>query len=504
MRRYPPAVTLGTVYLVGAGPGDPELITEKGRRILQRADLILYDALVHEDLLRLAPQAEVEFVGKRAGRASQRQSAINARLLEGARAGLNVVRLKGGDPFLFGRGSEEAELLASHGIPFEVVPGVPSPLAATAYAGLSLTHRDLSSSVAYLTATESVEKDRSSHDWSKLATATQTLVIFMGARKLDTLMQLLVANGRPPETPAAVVQWASMPTQRTVVGTVATIAEEARRAKMGLPSLIVVGEVVRLREHLRWFDRRPLFGRSVLVTRAVHQAGSLAQLLRDAGARPLVAPTIALVPPKDRAPLLDAAKRMHDYDWVLLTSRNAVDALWEAMREVGIDARAFPKVCAIGAKTADAIRAHGVEPDLVPSQGHAEGVLADLGPRLEPKSAVLLPRAKVARELVPDTLRAAGHRVDVVTAYENEPAEPEPLRRALGDADAITFTSSSTVTNLLAVADAEVVRGKLLASIGPATTTTLQAKLRAPDVEAATPSMKALVDALAKHYAGGE
>lgn len=497
-------MTLGKVYLVGAGPGDPELITEKGRRILSAADLVLYDALIHEDLLRhVRPDATLEFVGKRAGRASQRQSEINQRLLEGARAGLTVVRLKGGDPFLFGRGSEEAELLAAEGVPFEVVPGVPSPLAATAYAGLSLTHRDLSSSVAYLTATESVEKDRSSHDWSKLATATQTLVIFMGMRKLDTLMELLVGHGRPPETPAAVVQWASLPKQRTVVGTVATIAAKARAESMGLPSLIIVGEVVKLREHLRWFDRRPLFGTRVLVTRAVHQAGSLAQLLRDAGAQPLVAPTIELVPSPDRTPLLEAAAKLGDYDWVLLTSRNAVDAFWDAVREVGGDARAFPNVCAIGDKTAATIRAHGIEPDLVPGKGHAEGVLEDLRPLLKPGSAILLPRAQVARELVPDTLRDEGHRVDVVVAYANRPADPGPIRDALGEADAITFTSSSTVSNLVSAVGKEALEGKVLASIGPATTATLKQKLRGPDVEAATPSMKALVDALAKHYASG-
>ncbi len=495
---------LGTVYLVGAGPGDPELITEKGRRILSQAQLVLYDALVHRDLLHLAPQAELEFVGKRAGRRSQRQSAINERLIEGARAGLTVVRLKGGDPFLFGRGSEEAEHLAAHGIPFEVVPGVPSPLAATAYAGLSLTHRDLSSSVAYLTATESVEKDRSSHDWAKLATATQTLVIFMGMRKLDTLMSLLMANGRPADTPAAVVQWASLPTQRTVVGTVATIADKAQAAEMGLPSLIIVGEVIRLREQLRWFDQRPLFGRNVLVTRAVHQAGSLAQLLRDVGARPRIAPTIALVPPGDREPLLRCARTVSKFDWVLFTSRNAVTTFWDAVREVGLDARAFPAVCAIGSKTAQALRERGIEPDLIPSNGHAEGVLEDLRPRLDAGSQILLPRAKVAREVIPDTLRTEGHHVEVVTAYINEPADSGPVLDALENVDAITFTSSSTVTNLLAIADKEQVTSKVLASIGPATTATLEAELRAPDVEAPHPTMKALVDALAKHYTKGQ
>ena len=225
-------------------------------------------------------------------------------------------------------------------------------------------------------------------------------------------------------------------------------------------------------------------------------------LLRESGANPLVAPTIELVPPADRAPLLECARAVADYDWVLLTSRNAVDAFWDALTDVGLDARAIPRVCAIGAKTAAAIRARGIEPDLVPRKGHAEGVLEDLRPRLNAGSSILLPRAKVARELIPDTLRAEGHSVDVVEAYANRPADPELVRRALADADAITFTSSSTVTNLLAAVSEDALEGKVLASIGPATTSTLKDKLRAPDVEAAEPSMKALVDALAKHYAG--
>ena len=327
----------GTVYLVGAGPGDPELITSRGLRRLREADLVLYDALVHPDQLAAArPEAELVFVGKRAGRSSERQAEINARLLEASRRGKTVVRLKGGDPYLFGRGSEEAEFLAAQGVPFEVVPGVPSPLAATAYAGLSLTHRALASSVAYVTATESVEKDRSDHDWSKLATATQTLVIFMGMRKLGSLMKLLMEHGRSPETPAAVVQWGSLPIQKTIVGTVANIHERAAAAGLGLPALTIVGDVVRLRESLRWFDTKPLFGRRVLVTRAVSQSHSLAQLLRDEGAQPIVAPTIRLEPPSDTGPLRDAATHLDNYEWILFTSANAVEAMFAELDHPGI------------------------------------------------------------------------------------------------------------------------------------------------------------------------
>ena len=401
----------GKVYLVGAGPGDPELITARGLRRLKAADLVLYDALVHpEQLAACRPDAELVFVGKRAGQPSERQSRINRRLIEAAREGKCVVRLKGGDPYLFGRGSEEAEALAEHGIAFEVVPGVPSPLAATEYAGLSLTHRDLASSVAYITATESLEKDRSSHDWSKLATATQTLVIFMGMRKLDTLMQHLIEHGRAPDTPAAVVQWASLPKQRTVVGTVADIAERATAAGLGLPALTIVGQVIRLRESLRWFDSKPMFGKRVLVTRAPKQAGSLAQLLRDEAAEPVLAPTIRIVPAQDRGPLLDAARALQGYDWVLFTSANAGEQLFGAIEELGLDARAFggAKVCAIGAKTAKVLRAQGLRADLIAEDSRAEGVVELLQPRLRPGARVLLPRAELGREVLPESRRASG------------------------------------------------------------------------------------------------
>jgi uroporphyrinogen III methyltransferase/synthase len=263
----------GRVYLLGAGPGDPELITARALRRLKEADVVLYDALVHTELLRHARKdAELVFVGKRAGRVSERQASINARLIAEAKAGKRVARLKGGDPYLFGRGSEEAAALAEAGIPFEVVPGVPSPMAAAAYTGISLTHRDLASSVAYVTATESVEKDASAHDWAKLATATQSLVLFMGLRKLDSLMQRLIEHGRPPQTPAAVVSCASLSTQRTVLGTVGDIAEKVRRENLAMPALTIVGEVVSLHEKLRWFDVLPLFGKRVLIPRT--QRGS--------------------------------------------------------------------------------------------------------------------------------------------------------------------------------------------------------------------------------------
>lgn len=504
----------GKVYLVGAGPGDPELITARGLRRLREADLVLYDALVHPDQLQAAKaDAELVFVGKRAGRVSERQASINRRLVEAARAGKIVVRLKGGDPYLFGRGSEEAELLAKAGVPFEVVPGVPSPLAATAYAGLSLTHRELASSVAYVTATESIEKDRTGHDWAKLATATQTLVIFMGMRKLDSLAELLIEHGRPADTPAAVVQWASLPRQRTVVGTLSNIHALASEAGLGLPALTIVGEVVRLRESLRWFDTKPLFGKRVLVTRAVHQAGSLAHLLRDEGAQPILAPTIALGPPEDEGPLRDAVTHLGRYEWLVFTSANAVDAFFSALDRAGLDARAIGagQLCAIGAKTKAALAAHGLRTDLVPADARAEGVIEALRPMLRERTRILLPRAEVAREVLPDSLRSAGAEVDVVPAYRNVPPEDTEVQRIRSlidpeEVDAVLFTSSSTVENLsdlLGEDAAARLNALALFSIGPVTTETAERLGLRVSATARSQTIESLVDAARAYYADG-
>lgn len=476
----------GKVILCGAGPGDPELVSLKAVRRLGEADLVLYDSLVHPEVLRHAPKAVHELVGKRAGRPSERQDRINERMVSAARAGQIVVRLKGGDPYLFGRGSEEAEHLAAHGVPFEVVPGVPSPLAATAYAGISLTHRTRSSSVLYLTATESPEKDRSSHDWSKLATGPETLVIFMGMRKLPALMQLLIEHGRDPETPAAVVQHASLPQQRCVVGTVATIGALAREAGLGLPALTIVGEVVRLRETLRWYDAQPLFGKRVLVTRPAHQSDDLARMLREEGAEAVVAPAIRIVGPTDPAPLRDAVARM-GYDWVVLTSANGVTALFEEIARQGKDARALggARVCAIGPATQDALRSYGVSADVVPDEFVGEGAAQAVIASGDPKGLrVLLPRAEVAREALPELLRAAGAEVDVVAAYRTVGASEDDAI-AIRDAihrkrvDVVSFTSPSTVREVAAALGAHadaLSEGFTIACIGPVTADAARAR----------------------------
>jgi uroporphyrinogen III methyltransferase/synthase len=529
---------VGTVYLIGGGPGDPELITQKAIRCLRRADVVLYDALVHPDLLKYArPEAERVFVGKRAGRTHERQASINRRLVEAAQNGLTVARLKGGDPYLFGRGSEEAEALFEAGIPFEVVPGVPSPSAATAYAGMSLTHRDLSSSVAYVTATESVEKDRSAHEWSKLATATQTLVIFMGMRKLDVLMQVLIEHGRPASCPAAVIQWASTPQQRTIVGTVGDIAAKAAAAGLGMPALTVVGQIVGLRDKLRWYDQKPLFGRRVLVTRAKEQSESLAQALREAGAAAIELPMISIRPPSDPEPLRRAIARLRDYAFVVFTSQNGVVAFFAALAAHGGDARALggARVAAIGPGTADALRPFGIVPDVVPESFRGEAlaeaiIQAQLGAeqssplltypaaeRSSPPAAasdvlkgvrVLLPRAAVARDILPETLRAHGAQVDVVPAYETHGASTEAsasLRDLLsrGELDVITFTASSTVQHTLAALGPdgpELLRGLILASIGPITTQTARDHGLDVQITADEYTIDGLVRALHAHF----
>lgn len=502
----------GKVYLLGAGPGDPELVTTRALRRLREADVVLYDALVHPDVLEHArPDAQRVFVGKRAGRPSERQARIDARMIEAARAGTIVARLKGGDPLLFGRGSEEAEALRENGIPFEIVPGVPSPMAAAAYTGIALTHRELASSVAYVTATESFEKDRSSHDWAKLATATQTLVIFMGMRKLGALMELLVEHGRSPETPAAVVQWASLPKQRCVVGTVADIAAKARAEGLGLPALTIVGDVVALRETLRWYDGAPLFGKRVLVTRPAHQTDELRALLRDEGADPICVPAIRIVPPRDPKPLADAVARARSYRWLVVTSANGARALFDEVERQGLDARIFgdTRICAIGPVTAEALKTHGLRADVMPDEyrgeGAAEAVLA-ADPDLS-GARVLIPRAEIAREVLPAMLQERGAVVDVVPAYRTlGPSEDDAIalrdRIHNGKVDVLTFTSPSTVREVAAALGehAEAVSRYVIACIGPVTADAARAQGWPVHVTPREYTARALVEALRRHF----
>lgn len=503
------AMTVGKAWLVGAGPGDPGLITVRGLEALGRADVVLYDALAHPSLLEACPNAEKVNVGKRYGVESPSQASINQQIIEHARAGKRVVRLKGGDPFLFARGSEEATALARAGVPFEVVPGIPSAVGASAYAGMSLTHRDLSSSVTIITGSDKLGKEWSPDAWKKLATATDTICVLMGMRRIAEIAAAIVEGGRPASTPAAVVQWGARPEQRVVTGTLADIASRARGAGLTNPAVIIVGEIVSLRSELRWFDNRPLFGKRVLVPRAPHQAESTAHAIRERAAEPVVFPVIEICDPPDPARLARAAVEASSYDWVVFTSANGVERFFAALRAGGRDARAFGKarVAVIGPKTKAALEARGVVADLMADEYVGEAVGQALLGR-GPVRRVLIPRALVARDALPAMLREAGAEVDVVAAYETRPVSAEraeELRALLtsGGVDVVLFTSGSTVSSLceLLGPDAAALLAKVtVGSIGPVTSRALEERGVARTVTARKYTVAGLLDALEAHF----
>ena len=454
-------MTAGKVWLVGAGPGDPGLITVAGLEAVRQADVIVYDRLVSERLLEHPDLvgAELIYMGKVAGEGRHDQSKINDLLIEKARLGKRVVRLKGGDPFVFGRGGEEAEALRAAGVPFAVVPGVTSATAVPAYAGIPVSHRGLAATFAVVTGHEDPDKSEPAIDWERLATAVDTLVLLMGVKTLPETVDRLIAGGRSPETPVAVIRWGTTPDQRTVTGTLADIVQRVRAAKLQPPAITVVGEVVRLRETLAWFEDRPLFGKRVLITRTRRQASTLARLLADEGAAPIELPAVEIEPAADEAATEAALDglRAGVYGWVVFTSANAVELFFGLMRERGLDARAFAgaKAAAIGPATADALAQRGIVADAVPEEYIAEGVVEALRPHLRPGERVLLPRAEGARPELVEGLRSLGAEVDEVTLYRSAvpkeaPAEALSLLRG-GGIDIVTFTSSSTVRNLAAL-----------------------------------------------------
>ena len=500
----------GKVYLIGAGPGDPGLFTLKGKQCLEEADVVAYDALANPRLLLHARQdAELIYVGKRGGQHALPQGEIGKLLVERARAGKTVARLKGGDPFVFGRGGEEAEELAAAGIPFEIVPGVTSAVAAPAYAGIPLTHRDFTSTVAFVTGHEDPTKEDTSIAWDKIATGIGTLVFFMGVGQLPEIVARLVEHGRSPETPAAVIRWGTRAEQRVVTGTLATLVE--RSAGVKPPALIVVGEVVALRDKLRWFEDKPLFGRRILVTRAREQASAFGQRLEAAGAEVIEFPTIQIEPPENWAPLDAAIARIREYQWVIFTSANGVRHFWDRLRNAGRDARDLfgIKVCAIGPATATALLDRGIRADVVPPEFKAEALVEALGREGVRGARVLLARAAEAREVLPEELTCGGAAVDVVPAYRTvkSAADADEVRTLLRDGkiDAITFTSSSTVRYFLELVGpdaAERLRGVVVASIGPITADTAARHGIASDVMPDSYTIPALADALVRHFQG--
>jgi len=444
----------GFVSLVGAGPGDPGLITVKAMERLQQADVVIYDYLANSELLNYCrPDAERIYVGKQAKRHTLSQDEINALLLEHGRVGKRVVRLKGGDPYIFGRGGEEADVLQQAGIAWEVIPGISSGVAAPAYAGIPVTHRELASSVAFITGHEDPAKPETALNWSTLATAIDTLVFYMGVGNLREIAEKLVAHGRAAETPVAVIRWGTMPAQTTVTGTLATIASDVEAAGLKPPAITVVGEVVRLRERLRWFDNRPLWGKRIVVTRTREQASALSQQLRNAGAEPIEYPVIAFAPPTDWTPLDNALKQLEQYDWMIFTSVNGVRFTVDRMRELGIDVMQLKhrKLGAIGPATAAELQQAGLQAAFVPREFVAEAVIAQIGDVQGMR--ILLPRADIAREVLVDGLQAKGATVDNVVAYRTvlgEASSDVPQLLRAGQIDAVTFTSSSTVKNFFA------------------------------------------------------
>jgi uroporphyrinogen III methyltransferase / synthase len=481
-----------TVYLVGAGPGDPGLLTARALELIARADVIVHDRLIPATALDGArPDAELIYVGKEGGGPSISQDDIVARLLADGAAGRDVVRLKGGDPFVFGRGGEEAEALRAAGIAFEVVPGVTAGVAASAYAGIPVTHRDAASAVAFVTGHEDPAKPESALDWAALARFPGTLVVYMGVRRLEAIVRELMAGGRPGTEPAAVIERGTLPDQRVVTGTLETIAGAAAAAAVKAPAVSLFGPVAALRSELAWFEGRPLGGRTVAVTRARAQASGLAARLRSLGATVVQAPAIRIQEIDGPAPELGR------YDLVCLTSPNGVRHLFDRLHRAGRDARAFAgaRIAAIGPGTAAALRERGLIADVLPERFVAEGLVHALAE--VPVSRALIARAAHARDVLPAALRERGAEVDVVELYETV-AEPmsQVQREAVAGADYVTFTSSSTVRFFFESMDGAVGERARLVSIGPVTSQTLREHGREPDVEAERHDIDGLVNAL--------
>ena len=508
-------MTKGKVYLVGAGPGHPKLITVKGLEALQRSDVIVYDRLAGPHLIgRSRPDAELIYVGKRTDRHTMKQEDINRMLVDLALQGKLVTRLKGGDPTVFGRVGEEAELLRQHRIPYEIIPGITSAIAVPAYAGIPVTHRDLASSFSVITGHESPDKLDDAIEWDKVTSATGTLVFLMGVSKIGYITEQLVRYGRPPETPIALIRWGTRAEQETLVGTLADIAEQVARADFKPPAVIVVGDVVRQRERLAWMESKPLFGLRVLVTRTRLQAGELADRIEALGGEPYEFPVIETRMPESHETITGIASALQvaeEYDWVILTSANGVEYFFRWLELCGTDIRRFHRArfASVGPKTAEALAARGIKSDLQPEVYTAEGLLEALMTRgeLRPGQTALLPRGNLARDLLPKELEQQGVKTVEVDVYETvntstrDPFLIEMLEK--GQIHVITFTSSSTVHGLLdalrrlgAADPAALLSSSVIACIGPITARTAeQAGLRVA-VMGQNATLEGLIEAL--------
>lgn len=505
----------GTVFLVGAGPGDYRLLTIKGKEALEQADVVVYDRLADDRLLGWAKKAtEFIYVGKASANHTMKQEDINQLLVDKAKEGKTVVRLKGGDPFVFGRGGEEALLLEANAIPFVIVPGITSAISVPAYAGIPVTHRAVATSFAVVTGHEDPTKTESGMNWKGLATGVDTLVFLMGVANLPKITERLIGNGRPSDTPAAVIRWGTKAEQETLVTTLGRAAEDVKKHAIKPPAIFVVGNVVKLRDKLRWFDdrsARPLLGKHILVTRARSQASKLTEKLEALGAACKEVPAISIEPPTDGYAALDECiGRIDSYHWLIFTSVNGVTHFFDRLHRAGKDTRAlgYARVASIGSATAAKLREYGITADVIPKAFRAEGVLEALKGKLPPHAKILLPRAEEAREILPESLREKGSTVDVAPAYRTVMADcPEEEREALaqdltaGKYDFITFTSSSTVKNLvIMLGNISPLANVKTAAIGPVTAETMEKNALQPTVVADTYTIDGLVHAICTYY----
>ena len=473
----------GKVYLIGAGPGDPGLLTLKGKRCIEEADVIVYDHLVNKKLLEFTKDgAEIIYVGKVAGKHTKSQDDINSLLVSKTKEGKVVARLKGGDPFIFGRGGEEALELVNNEIHFEVVPGISAATSVPAYAGIPLTHRDFNSSIALITGHEDPSKGGSKIEWKGLSTCIENLIFFMGAKNLSNIVKKLIENGRNPDTPIAVIRWGTTPLQETIVGTLNNIIKKTKEKEIRPPAIIVVGEVVALREKLNWFEKKPLFGKRILITRPRGQVKIFVELLEKEGAIAIQFPTIETIPPDSWDALNNAIKKLDTYQWLIFTSANGVRFFMERLKANKKDIRELKgiKICAIGPKTAASVKSLGIRVDAVPEKYIAEGVIEEMQKYGVKGKKILLPRASVARDILPQELKKMGAEIDVVDTYKTvKPVEKaNEIKNMLknGEIDVITFTSSSTVQNFMSYfnTDKKILKNIIIASIGPITAKTVE------------------------------
>lgn len=500
----------GYVYLVGAGPGDPGLLTIKGAQCINKADVIIYDRLIGKKILAYArPDAELIYVGKSPARHTLSQDEINQLLVATAQQGKIVTRLKGGDPFVFGRGGEEAEVLSAHQIPFEIIPGITSAIAVPAYAGIPVTHRDCTSTLGIITGNEDPAKDDSSIEWDRLATGLGTLVFLMGMSNLAKIVDKLTSFGRSPATPVALVRWGTRPEQQTLVGTLADIVAKATEAGFENPAIIIVGEVVKLREKLHWFEKRPLFGKKILVTRSREQASVLSAKIEELGGEALEFPTIAIAPPDSWTPLDQAIRSVRHYDYLIFTSTNGVKMFFERLSTNRIDIRSLfgLKICAIGPKTRELLEQLGLIVDYMPDEFVAEAIISHLQGQVKPGDKILLPRSDLARDLLVESLRKMGAQVTEIIAYQTRTANNavNDLAALLSDnkVDFVTFTSSSTVTNFLRYLPAEqrsaALKDMKIACIGPITAQTAQELGLHVDITAKEYTIEGLVKSIVEY-----